>query len=112
MNKFQKTVRTLPVFFLLLPVFFVLHGYTENFDAIPSSDAFYLLGVYILASFLLFLLGWLLYRNKYKAALFSFSIMAFDFFFGSVQDVLKKTFGEVLITRYVFLLPFSFILFL
>jgi hypothetical protein len=102
----KKKLQASPIFFLLLPVFFILHGFTENFYAVPVGDAVYLLGIYILASLIIFSLGWLFYRNSVKAALFSFCTMAFHFFFGSVQDILKRNFDESFITHYRFIIPF------
>src|SRR4051812_47926387 len=112
MDRLIFFLRSKPIFFLLLPFFFVFHGFTENFHAIPAGDAFWLLLVYLAAAVIIYLLGWLGYRNRLKGALLSFSVMAFHFFFGGVQDFLKKWFDDAFITRYSFLLPFFFILFL
>jgi hypothetical protein len=73
-------------------------------------DAAGLLFMYLFAALIFFLLGWLFYRNRSKAALLSFCIMAFHFFFGSIQDRLKKWFDDDWITRYSFLLPFFLVL--
>jgi len=99
-----------PVFFLLLPVYFVLHGVTENFPAIPTKDALLLLGLYLMSSLVIFALAWLAYKNITKAALFSFCIMAFHFFFGAMQDILKR-WSDSFFTRYSFLFLFFFIVF-
>jgi hypothetical protein len=112
MNSFISFLRSNPVFFLLLPLFFVFHGFTENFNAIPVSDAFWLLIVYLTASLVIFFLAWLLYKNYLKAALLSFCTMAFHFFFGGMQDLLKKWFNDSFITRYSFILSFFLILFI
>ena len=106
MHKLLIFFRSKPFFLLLLPLFFVFHGFTENFNAIPAFAALSLAGVYIAASLIIFFTGWLCYRNISKAAILSFCIMAFHFFFGTIQDTLKKLFGEIFFTRYVFLLPF------
>ena len=110
MNRLISFLRSRPIFFLLLPLFFVFHGFTENFYAVPVTDAAWLLFVYLFAALIFFLLGWLFYRNSSKAALLSFCIMAFHFFFGSIQDRLKKWFDNDWITRYIFLLPFFLVL--
>ena len=100
-----------PIFLVLLPVFFVLHGYTENFDVIPVADSLYLLGIYIAVSLLVFWLFWLFYHDVAKAAIMSFAFMALQFFFGSLQDTLKSELGESFFSRYAFLLPFFFVIF-
>lgn len=101
-----------PVFLYLLPVFFVLHGYMENYDFVPVKDAFLLVGLYFAFSTGFSLLAWLLYRNFKKANLFSFCIMAFHFFFGSVHDGLKRIFPGSFISKYTFILPAAAILFI
>lgn len=105
-------VRNYPVFLYLLPVFFVLHGYTENYDLIPAKDAIVLTCIYLLVSALLSVAAWLLYRNFTKANLLAFWIMAFHFFFGAVQDILKKTFPDSFVNRYIFILPFFLLVFI
>ena len=97
---------------ILLPLFFVFRGFTENYNAVPLKDALLLLFLYAGATLLFFLVGWLFYRNILKAAILSCSIMAFHFFFGAIQDVLKSFFGDSFITRYSFLLPFFIVIFI
>jgi hypothetical protein len=104
-DKILHIIKTKPVFLFLLPVFFVLHGYMENYDFVPVRDALLLTGVYIGASVVFSLLLWLLYRNFTKANLAAFCIMAFHLFFGTVHDGLKKIFPGSFITKYSFILP-------
>lgn len=99
-----------PAFFLLLPIFFVLHGIRENRGFVTLADSLPLLGIYIIAAVALYALCWLLFRNHIKAALGSFVLMALHFFFGSLHDLLKSVFGNAFITRYSFLLPMLLIL--
>lgn len=99
-------------FLFLLPVFFVLHGFTEHFPLIQVGDAFVLTGIYLLAVLVITGLSWLFYRNLVKAALLAFCVMGFNFFFGSVQDFLRLHFGGSLISRYSFILPVSGIIFI
>ena len=111
-DKFLHILRTKPIFLFLLPPFFVLHGFMENYNFIPVGDALLLTGVYTGASIMFSLLCWLLYRNYSKANLVAFCIMAFNFFFGSVHDALKKIFSESFITKYIFILPAALVLFI
>src|SRR5882757_478994 len=97
-----------PLFLYLLPVFFVLHGFTENYDFVPVKDAALLALIYLAASIILLLLFRLFYKNRVKAAFLAFLLMAYYFFFGSIQDSLRHLFPGSWITRYVFILPVSF----
>lgn len=99
-----------PLFLFLLPVFFVLHGYTENYDFIPVTDALLLLLLYLGFAILFLFLFRLYYKNWMKAAIMAFLLMAFHFFFGSMQDVLRKTLPGSFFSKYTFILPLSFLL--
>jgi hypothetical protein len=108
----KQLITKYPLFLLLLPVFFVFHGFTENYDFVPIKDAFLLTGLYCLSSGILLLLFWLLFKNWRKAALMTFVIMAFHFFFGSIQDGLRNYFPGSWPGKYAFILPASFLLLL
>ena len=111
-DKLFHILRTKPVFLFLLPLFFVLHGFSENYDFIPVKDALLLTAVFLGASIGLSLLCWLLFRDFMKANLAAFFIMAFNFFFGSVHDTIRKIFPGSFITKYVFILPAVFVFFI
>jgi hypothetical protein len=106
MSKLFSIIRSKPVFLILLPLFFVFRGFTENYNAVPLKDALLLLLLYVGATLFFFLVGWLFFRNILKAAILSFSIMAVHFLFGAIQDVLKSFFDDAFVTRYSFLVPF------
>src|SRR5688572_29438846 len=89
-----------PFFLYLLPLFFVFHGYTENYNYVPVKDATLLTGIYLGFALVFAALFWLLYRDVIKAALVSFFMMGYHFFFGSAHDLLKKTFHDSFITKY------------
>jgi hypothetical protein len=99
-----------PFFVLLLPVFFVLHGFMENYNFVPVKDALFLTGVYMASSVMFLLLAWLLLRNLAKAAMVAVYIMAFHFFFGSMHDLLKRIAPGAFFTKYVFVLGAAFAL--
>ncbi|MEO5946235.1 MAG: sulfatase-like hydrolase/transferase [Chitinophagaceae bacterium] len=106
MNKrLLNTLKSKPAFLLLLPVFFVLHGFNENYNAVSVSNALLLLSKYLASTLLLFFLFLWIYKNKINAYLASFSLMAINFFFGSFHDFLKKNFADAFFTKYSFLLP-------
>ena len=94
-----------PFFVFLLAPFFVLNGFTDNLGFVPVIDALKLLGVYLAATLILFIASYLVFRNKVRAAIFSFCLMALHFFFGAIHDTLKDSFNDTLISRYKILLP-------
>jgi hypothetical protein len=93
-----------PYFLLLLPVFFVLHGYTENFPLITAGDALVLLLRYLLATIVLFALFFALFRSVQRTAVFVFLLMAFEFLFGSMHDA-GQHFLPAFLLKYTVLLP-------
>ncbi len=84
----------------------------ENYDFVPVKDALLLTGIYLLASGLISLLFWLLYRDFTKANLVAFLIMAFQFFFGGFHDELRKLFPGSFVSRYTSILPAAAIFFI
>lgn len=99
-------------FLFLLPLFFVFHGFTENYHAIPAGEAFEMFLIYVLASLVIFLVARLFYKNRYKAAVFSFFVLSFNFFFGALHDFLKRSFEDRFVSQYSFLMPFFFFVFI
>jgi hypothetical protein len=95
-------------FVFLLPLFFVLHGFTEHLGLVPSGDAGWLLLQYLLVAVISFSLFLLLFRNVRKAAIAAFLLLFFHFFFGPVHDLLKGWLGDAFPVRYSFLLPALF----
>ena len=100
-----------PAFLLLLPLFFVLHGFTWNYYTVPLGSSLLLLLIYSLSAVVIACVCWLLYRNIIKASVFAFALMAYEFFFGSIQDTLKLV-PVSFISQYRFILPFSLLLFI
>ncbi len=109
--KLIHIARTRPVFLFLLSLFFVLHGFTWNFDFVPVKDALVLLAIYWAVSGLLSVLFLVLFRNYGKAAILASFVMAFHFFFGGLHDTVKKILPGSLVTRYIFILPLVALLF-
>jgi len=108
----KKNMLRFPLFQWLLPLFFVWHGFTENYPVIPVKDSFLLFLFYLgVASVLLFIF-WLIYRNFRKAALASFFVLCIQFFFGGIHDLLKKIAADSFLTRYSFIIPFVLVILL
>jgi hypothetical protein len=77
------------LYLFLLPVFFVLHGYLENYGFVGLGEAALLALMYTAATLVVAVVCWLFIRNIRKAALVAFIIMASYFFFGALYDFLK-----------------------
>lgn len=82
----KRYLKQWPVYLLLLSLFFVLHGFTENYNYIPAADAALLFLAYVAASIVLASIFWLVYRNISRASLLAFLCMFFFFFFGYIYD--------------------------
>jgi hypothetical protein len=105
-------VQKRPAFVFLLPFFFVFHGFVEHYDFISPGDAFILLAVYLGGMLILMGVNWLFFHNFTKAAVISFYLMVLFFFFGSIQDLLRKHFAGSFFSRYSFILPFFLLAFI
>jgi len=94
-----------PLFLFLLPVFFVFHGFTQNFYFVSIDSALLLTTVYIITS--LFLAGLFYFFSKkiMVAAIMATVVMFFHFFFGSIHDTIKEIAGHNIFTKYSFILP-------
>lgn len=105
-NKWLYFLRQVGYVFLL-PAFFLLHGYNENFALITADALSTLFFQYYLITIIVVGLSWLAFRKEFKAALFSFIVLCIFFFFGAFHDFSKRFFGEFFVS-YSFLLPVIF----
>jgi hypothetical protein len=103
--KVSRQIIAYPFFLFLLPFFFVFHGYTQNKASVTGRDVLELTAEYLLAAGVLFLISYLLFRRWQKAALFSFGLLCIHFFFGPMQDALKKISPGFFLSKYSVLLP-------
>ena len=88
-----------PFFLFLLPLFFVLHGYTEHYDSVPVKDAVLLALLYSGSALLIACIAWGYYRQVAKAALVAFALLAYYFFFDALQDALRNQFTQSFLAR-------------
>ncbi|HVG40762.1 MAG TPA: hypothetical protein VM888_04045, partial [Chitinophagaceae bacterium] len=109
LNNFKKNLGNKEYYLLLLPLFFVFHGYVAHYHFVPLLDALLLILFYLFISLSLWVLFYFILRSWRKAAIFTLIILSFHFFFGSLHDGLKYAFGSSFITRYTFLLPVCFL---
>lgn len=99
-------------YLLLLPLFFVFHGFVENYAQISFLDALQLFLFYALVTAAICAAGFFIFRSWPKAFLFAFILMEVHFFYGSFHDGLKKLFGVTFFTSYTLLLPFVALFFI
>jgi hypothetical protein len=95
----------------LLPLFFILHGYNDNFALIPLPVVLNLFVRYLLITGAIIFISVLLLRKSTHAVVFAFFLLVLFFFFGAFHDLIKKIFGLHLLTSYTFLLPFLLVVF-
>ncbi len=100
---FTRKLSQYPWFFLLLPVFFVFHGFVANQPFVLFRDCWGILGIYLVADLMIFLLSRYLLKTTEKAALLAFFILSYYFFFGALHDELRKY--STFLSRYAVLLP-------
>lgn len=96
-----------PYYLLLLPVFFVFHGYTDYYNIIYLKDALWLMAQYCITALAFCVLFYFVFRSWQKTALFSFTLLCFQFFFGSLHDTAKTLLGDSFLATYSFILPAS-----
>ena len=104
----KKRLRHIPFFVLLLPAFFVFHGYVAYYGYIQPRYCLELLGSYLLATAVIYLLLYALYRETAAPAFLTAYLMGFNFCFGALQDLLAADFPAL--NRYRILFPFFFLL--
>jgi len=91
------------LFVFLLPLFFVFHGYVENYRFINFSDCLLLIVLYTIATLAVYLCFKLLLKQKMKAALMTTFIMSFYFFFGALHDFFRQ--NSIFLHKYSVIIP-------
>ena len=94
-------------YLILLPLFFVLHGYKENYPLISLGLILLLFLKYLVISLLIVIVCFWLIRSWPTAIMLTFFIMAFQIFFGPIHDLLKSWFPDTFLVKYIFLLPLT-----
>lgn len=93
-----------PFFVALLPIFFVLHGYTAHARYIAFANIWPLFLALLLASGLLYIIFRVLLKQPAKAGLISLYCFGFYLFFGAIYDFLKAYSPWAFIWKYSVLL--------
>jgi hypothetical protein len=103
----RSKLQSYALYLILLPLFFVLHGYLENYGFVHIGEGALLALVYTASTLVVSVICWLFLRNIPKAALAAFTIMSIYFFFGVIHDLLKEQapfFSKYLVLFGVFLI--------
>ena len=111
-----KVFKKQPFYLLLIPLFFVLHGFAENFGFISFGDVLILAATYIATAIITYLIFFLIFKSSVKAALTASLMIGFYLFFGAIQDFVKAhiaglnkysllllIFGIILIALFIYL---------
>lgn len=91
------------LFLFLLPLFFVFHGYVENYRNIQPLSCIPLVAVYLAVTAIVYGACRLLLKTPLKAALLAAFIMSFFFFFGALHDFLRV--HHIFLQKYSLILP-------
>jgi len=111
-EKLLSALQKKPYFLVLLPLFFVLHGYNDFFGFFPFSFTVLNLALTLLVCAFLYLTVGVFVRNRQKKALFVFWLLLIVLTFGSIHDLLKQLFHAGFASSYSFILPFLLLLFI
>ena len=102
----------LPLHWILVPLFFILHSVNEYYGLLSSKIVFRYLGYYILLAVLLFTGGRWPFKSYKKSAIWTTTLLLVFFFWGAAHDFLKRLGLPSSFTSYSLLLPMLFILLL
>ncbi|MBK8088640.1 MAG: hypothetical protein IPK31_12185 [Chitinophagaceae bacterium] len=111
-EKLLSALQKKPYFLVLLPFFFIAHGYNDFFGFFPFQFVLFNLIAVLFCAAVLYLLAAALFRKKGKNALFTFWLLLFMLVFGTIHDVLKKLLHEGFFSSYTFIIPFFLLLFI
>ncbi|HYF29766.1 MAG TPA: sulfatase-like hydrolase/transferase [Chitinophagaceae bacterium] len=102
-------LKRFPFHFLLVILFFLLHGYSEYIGLIPFTDLLIFFLAASAAGFIVFFILKKIVRSAQKAGIITSLIFLFYLFYGSIKDTLKPGWLHPL-SRYSILLPVMLVL--
>lgn len=101
----KQSLKTFPFHFILLPIFFVWHACNEYFGLFPIKYPLQYAAWYLLLAGVLFVAGWLLFRNIIKAGCLASFLLIVFFFWGSFHDLLRRLHPPHFLVSNAVLLP-------
>lgn len=102
-------LKRFPLHFILLLLFFLSHGYSENIGLIPFTDLLIYFVTGTAAGLLIFFLMKKITRSKVKAGILTTLMLLFYLFYGSIKDNLKIGFLHPL-SKYSVLVPLMLVI--
>lgn len=99
-----RIIQRYPLYLFLLPLFFVLHGFAENFGFIDAKEAGILLLSYLFLTLSIAGFSYIFFRNWNRASLITTFWMSFFFFFAALHEFMKAHSPIKTLSRYSFLL--------
>jgi len=100
-----EKLKSIPLYVILVPVSFVLHGYIQHFGFIQATDAAWLALIYCAFSECVFLLSWYIFKKSKKAALMSVAWIGIYLYFGALHDFLRTYSPFPFLYRYRIMMP-------
>lgn len=103
--KLLNILRSRPLFLLLLPLFYMLHELNRNYAPGLTATALLQVCIYTIAAVVFTFLLSLILKSFQKASVITLLLLCFDFFFGTVHDIIRKSFGvNFFLSRYTVIL--------
>jgi hypothetical protein len=90
---------------LLLVLFFLFHGYAEQYPLLPPNELFPTLLRYATSVILICFVLQAWFKQENKTSLFTFLLLSIQFFFGAVSDLLKSIPAISFVASYRIILP-------
>lgn len=112
LQKIKTKLQNKGYFLLLLPLFFIIHGYNAYFSFIPIDFTIFNLTIILFFSALISRLSNKLLPAGNKGNVYSFFVIFYLLGFGYFHDLLKTFFPGSPVISYRYLLPLSLFLFL
>ena len=101
----MQLLKKIPLFLLLLVVFFCLHGSVENYGYLDVQEVIWVAMIIIICIALLFAFTWFITKDVLFASLISFFISSWYLFFGALHDLIKAISFLHFLQSYTILLP-------
>lgn len=102
----------LPMHWIMLPVFFILHTVNEYYGLLNGAIVLLSLGYYLLLTLGIFFIGKLIFKSFKKSAVWATVLLSIFFFWGAFHDFLKGLGLPRFFSSYTLLLPVLFFLLL
>ena len=105
--KYIQCLKKYPLYFWLLPAYYVFHNYNNLFGFIAFKDLFVFGLIIYLISICFYLLFRIVFRDLIFSAIVSFLIVGYNLFFGALHDFWKSTIHSSLLNSYKIVIPVS-----